>query len=174
VLSSDDFSYALENTKVLLPPQRRLETFGASLLNYYLITEDMDAINLSRVREGHIQAERPQIVTPQNMSRLLIEGFGEEAQRFADVVSANPEQFTFLKYGFKMQKNELRTYDVHESMEVVAARVQDEVKGKNDPFATVLTGVDTGWEVCLLKFMVATIQASVGGNVRDFRERGLL
>jgi hypothetical protein len=68
VLSPDDFNYALENTRVLLAPARRLDTFGTSLFNYFLVTEAMDTVNLSRVREGHILAERPQIVTPQNMA----------------------------------------------------------------------------------------------------------
>jgi len=35
-----DFHYALENTKVILPPQKRLETFGTTVLNYHLITEE--------------------------------------------------------------------------------------------------------------------------------------
>ena len=38
----------------------------------------------------------------------------------------------------------------------------------------LLTGVDDGWEVCLLKFMVDMIQTSFPGNMGDFRERGML
>jgi len=34
--------------------------------------------------------------------------------------------------------------------------------------------VDDGWEVCLLKFMVDMIAASMQGNLGDFRERGML
>ena len=40
-MKPDDFHYALENTKVVMPPQKRLETFGTTVLNYHLITEEM-------------------------------------------------------------------------------------------------------------------------------------
>jgi len=45
---------------------------------------------------------------------------------------------------------------------------------KNNPLSTVLTGVDDAWEVCLLKFMMDYIQKSSGGNIQDFKKRGLL
>jgi hypothetical protein len=90
MLSPDDFTYALENTRVCSRRAKRLDTFGTSLFNYFLVTEEMDAVNLSRVREGHIHAERPQIVTPQNMAGLFLEGFGDQGQRFAEQISEQP------------------------------------------------------------------------------------
>ena len=38
----------------------------------------------------------------------------------------------------------------------------------------VIQGVDEGWEICLLKFAADMIQESSGGNLGDFRKRGLL
>src|SRR5471030_120485 len=90
MLSPDDFTYALENTRVLLAPTKRLDTFGTSLFNYFLVTEAMDAVNLSHVREGHIHAERPQIITPQNIAGLFLDGFGDQGRRFADQLSEQP------------------------------------------------------------------------------------
>jgi hypothetical protein len=174
VLSPDDFNYALENTRVVIAPARRVDTFGTSLFNYFLVTEAMDAVNLSRVREGHIHAERPQIVTPQNIAGLFLEGFGDQGQRFAEQLSAQTGRFAFLKYGFRVSKSEIRSYDVHESLENVAGKLKDELLAKNEPLTTLLTGVDDGWEVCLLKFMVDMITASAPGNMGDFRERGML
>ena len=174
MLSPDDFSYALENTRVLLAPTKRLDTFGTSLFNYFLVTEPMDEVNRSRVREGHIHAERPQIITPQNIAGLFLEGFGNEGQRFAEQLSAQTHRFAFLKYGFRVSKSDIRSYDVHESMENVAGKLKAELELKNEPLTALLTGVDDGWEVCLLKFMVDTIAASAPGNLGDFRERGML
>jgi hypothetical protein len=174
MLSPDDFSYAIENTQVLLAPSQRLDTFGTSLFNYFLVTEEMDAVNLSRVREGHIHAERPQIVTPQNMTRLLLEGFGDQGERFAEQISAQVGRFAFLKYGFRVSKSDIRSYDVHESVEKVAGQLKEELLQKNEPLTALLTGVDDGWEVCLLKFMIDMINASAPGNMGDFRERGML
>ena len=174
MLSPDDFTYALENTRVLLAPARRLDTFSTSLVNYFLVTEEMDAVNLSRVREGHIHAERPQIVTPQNMAKLLLEGFGDQGQRFAEQLSDQGARFAFLKYGFRVSKSDIRSYDVHESLENVAGKLKTELELKNEPLTALLTGVDDGWEICLLKFMVDLMAASYPGNVGDFRERGML
>ena len=174
MLSPDDFTYALENTRVLLAPTKRLDTFGTSLFNYFLVTEAMDAVNLSRVREGHIHAERPQIITPQNVAGLFLEGFGDQGRRFAEQISKQTGLFAFLKYGFRVSKSDVRSYDVHESLETVAGKLKEELQIKNEPLTALLTGVDDGWEVCLLKFMVDMISASAPGNMGDFRERGML
>ncbi|MCE0521966.1 MAG: hypothetical protein LV480_03545 [Methylacidiphilales bacterium] len=174
MLSPDDFTYALENTRVLLAPTKRLDTFGTSLFNYFLVTEEMDAANLSRVREGHIHAERPQIITPHNISGLLLEGFGDQGRRFADQLSEQGNRFAFLKYGFRVSKSDIRSYDVHESLDSVAGKLKEELQLKNEPLTALLTGVDDGWEVCLLKFMVDMIAASAPGNMGDFRDRGML
>ena len=174
MLTPDDFNYALENTRVLLKPTKRLDTFGTSLFNYFLVTEEMDKVNLSRVREGHIHAERPQIITPQNIAGLFLEGFGDQGQRFAEQISAQTGRFAFLKYGFRVSKSDIRSYDVHESLENVAGKLKEELLLKNEPLTALLTGVDDGWEVCLLKFMIDMISASAPGNMGDFRERGML
>jgi hypothetical protein len=174
MLSPDDFQYALENTRVLIAPARRVDTFGTSLFNYFLVTEAMDAVNLSRVREGRIHAERPQILTPQNMAKLMLEGFGEQGRRYAEQINGDAARFGFLKYGFRVSKADIRAYDVHESLEQVAGRLQEELQRKNEPLTALLTGIDDGWEVCLLKFMVDLINASAPGNLGDFHERGLL
>jgi len=174
MLSEDSFQYAIENTRVIVPPQRRLETFGTSLLHYYLVTEDMDTANLARVREGRIEAERPQIVSPHAMARLLVEGFGEKAAAYAEFLSANPGRFAFLRNGFKFRKNEVRTYDVHEPVEAVLDKIKENVAAKDDLLAAIVLGVDDAWEVCLLKFMVDFVQQSAPGQIDDFRRRGML
>jgi len=173
-MRADDFQYALENTKVILPPQRRLETFGTTILNYHLITEEMDAVNRMLVREGRIHAQKPELVTPDNFAKLLLDGFGEKAERYADAVSEFASQIAILKYGFSFRKDETRRYEVSGALAEVSDKVRAEVEAKGDPLATVLTGVDDGWEVCLLKFALDMVLASGGDHVRDLRRRGLL
>ncbi len=56
----------------------------------------------------------------------------------------------------------------------MAGKLKEELQLKNEPLTALLTGVDDGWEVCLLKFMIDTITASMPGNLGDFRERGML
>ncbi len=82
--SEDDIQYAAENTQVVLAPSHQIATFGATSFRFYLISELMDQVNEVRVRDGHIHAERPQIVTPDHYARLLLEGFGDRAQRYVE------------------------------------------------------------------------------------------
>jgi len=173
-LKPDDFHYALENTKVILPPKKRLETFGTTVLNYHLITEEMDAVNRMRVREGRIHAQKPELVTPDGFAKLLLDGFGEKAERYADAVSEFASQIAILKYGFTFRKDETKRYDVTGALAEVSDRVKRDVEAKGDPLSAVLTGVDDGWEVCLLKFALDMVLASGGDHVRDLKRRGLL
>lgn len=68
----------------------------------------------------------------------------------------------------------MRRYDVTGALVEVTARVRAEVESRNDPLAAVLTGVDDGWEVCLLKFALDMVLTSGNENVRDLKHRGLL
>jgi len=43
-----------------------------------------------------------------------------------------------------------------------------------EPLSAVIQGVDDAWEVCLLKFTIDMIERSSGGNIGDFRKRGLI
>lgn len=174
MLSDHHFQYAMENTEVILAPDRHIQTFGSTLINYYLVTEDMDQLSLTRVREGKIQAERPQIISSDQMAKLLVEGFGEKAEAFADFISGHSERFSFLKYGFKMKKDEFQSYEAHEPKEAILEKIKAQVASKNDPFAAILTGVDDAWEVSLLKFMVDMMNSSSITNFNDFRRKGLL
>ncbi|NJL19090.1 MAG: hypothetical protein HC901_01960 [Bdellovibrionaceae bacterium] len=104
----------------------------------------------------------------------MLDGFGEEARRFAEIINHNGGQVALLRYGFRVSKSDVRYYEVHQPMGEVAEKVRLEVEGRQDPLAAVLTGVDDGWEVCLLKFMLDMAAASGGGNLQDFKDRGLI
>ena len=59
-----DFWYALDHSSVLVQPEQQLESFGTTVVHYFLVTELMDEVDQVRVREGKIHAYRPQIVAP--------------------------------------------------------------------------------------------------------------
>jgi hypothetical protein len=63
---------------------------------------------------------------------------------------------------------------VHDRLEEVVGRLRDQVEASDDPLSAIIHGVDEGWEICLLKFAADMIQESSGGNLGDFRKRGLL
>src|SRR5689334_9742062 len=170
--SVDDVQYALENTKVVFSPDRRIDTFGTTNFRFYLITELMDSVGEVRVRDGRIAADRPQIVTPDRASRLLLEGFGDQAQEFAQMLQAR--NVALLKYGFEIRKSDLSEILVHDSLEAVLERVSQQIPETERSASAVIQGVDEGWEICLLKFTFDLIQLSAGINMFDLKRRGLL
>src|SRR6516164_1306142 len=170
--SEDDLQYAIENTRVILSPERRIETFGTTSFHFYLVTELMDTVSEIRVRGGRIQADRPQIITAAHLSRLSLEGFGEKARVFAEMLQNRNS--ALLKYGFQIRKDDLSESLVHDSIDAVLDRVTNQGPAALRSSSAVIHGVDEGWEVCLLKFTIEMMHQSAGGNIQDFRRRGLL
>jgi len=166
-----DFWYAVNNTEVISVPERRLETFGTTMVNYHLVTELMDSVDKVRVREGKLKAFRPEIITPQSIAEMMLEGFGNEARNYADWLHKNAQEMQILKYGFKVQKQEVNDYILSDPLQTVVDRVKSEVAGHGDPMSAVLIGVDRPWEVCLLKLMVELVQHSAAGNIQDIRQQ---
>ncbi|HEV3409891.1 MAG TPA: hypothetical protein VG095_06340, partial [Chthoniobacterales bacterium] len=101
--SRDDFEYAAENTRVIVAPEHRIATFGSTSFRFHLISELMDQANEVRVRDGRIHAERPQILSSENFARLLLEGFGEEAQQYAEQLRERLRHIAVLRYGFQFR-----------------------------------------------------------------------
>jgi hypothetical protein len=172
--SEDDFQYAVENTEVILAPQGRIATFGETSFRFYLISELMDQANEIRVRDGRIHAERPQIMTPDHYTRLLLEGFGEKAKRFAERLREQTHRFAVLRYGFQFRKTDVVEKRVRASLPSVIEETKARVERLDEPLSAVIQGVDDAWEVCLLKFTIDLIERSSGGNLGDFRRRGLM
>jgi hypothetical protein len=173
-MTEDDFQYAIENTRVILAPERQIASFGSTSFRFYLISELMDQVNEVRVRDGRIHAERPQILTPEHYCRLLLEGFGEKAQKYVDQLREHTRDVAVLRYGFQFRKTDVTENTVRDTMEAVIAQTKLKVERSDEPLSAVIQGVDDAWEVCLLKFTIDLIERSTGGNLGDFRRRGLV
>ena len=173
-MTRDDFDYAIENTQVILAPEQQIATFGSTSFNFYLISELMDHVDQVRVRNGKIHAERPQILAPEHYSNLLLEGFGEKAQRYVDQLRERLRNIAVLRYGFQFRKTDVTEETLRDSIEAVINRTKRRVENANEPLSAVIQGVDDAWEVCLLKFTIDMIERSSGGNIGDFRKRGLI
>lgn len=174
MITKDDFDYAIENTHVIVAPEQQIATFGHTSFKFYLISELMDRVDQVRVRNGKIHAERPQILTPEHYSRLLLEGFGEKAQRYVDQLRERLHNIAVLRYGFQFRKTDVTEETLRDSVDAVINRTRRLVENENQPLSAVIQGVDDAWEVCLLKFTIDMIERSSGGNLGDFRKRGLL
>lgn len=173
MLNADSFQYAIENTQVILAPQRRIETFGSTHFRFYHVSELMDSVNQVRVRDGRLHADRPQIIAPHQFYGGMLEGFGERAEQFMQWLQKNAGHLAVLKYGFQFRKTEVTESIVHSPIEEVIDRLKEAVDYAEDPLSAILQGVDEGWEVSLLKFASDLIQESSSTNMGDFRRRGL-
>src|SRR5215211_6502909 len=174
MMRQDDFDYAIENTQVILAPERQIATFGNTSYNFYLISELMDRVDQVRVRNGKIHAERPQILTPEHYCRLLLEGFGEKAERYVDQLREHARNIAVVRYGFQFRKTDLNEQTLSDSVDAVINRIRRHVENKSEPLSAIIQGVDDAWEVCLLKFTIDLVERSSGGNLGDFRKRGLI
>ncbi|MEO8205566.1 MAG: hypothetical protein ABI615_05250 [Chthoniobacterales bacterium] len=170
----DNFQYALENTRVIREPQKRIETFGSTSFRFLLVTELLDYADRVCVRDGRIEAERPRLVSHHHFQKLLLEGFGEEAQNYAELLEKQGADLKILRYGFQFRKSDISEHLVHEPKEAVIDKLTRELESNNDPMSALIEGVDEAWEVCLLKFTVDMIQRSVGENVGEWKRRGLI
>ncbi len=169
-----DFHYAMENTRVVVSPHSGIETFGTTRFHFSLVSELLDEVDTVRIRKGRLEAERPRILSPHHFSKLLLDGFGDEAREYADWVESNSSGMKILRYGFQFRKTDLSEQVVREPMDDTLERLKAKIAVGDDPFAALIAGVDDAWEVCLLKFSMEMIQRSAGGNVDEWKRRGLI
>src|SRR6478735_10559166 len=136
-MTEDDFQYAIDNTRVIVAPERHIASFGSTSFRFYLITELMDQVNEIRVRDGQIHAERPQILTPDHYCRLLLEGFGDKAQRYVDQLRDHVRDVAVLRYGFQFRKTDVTEKTVRDTIESVIERTKLRVQHSDDPLSAV-------------------------------------
>jgi hypothetical protein len=169
-----DVAYALDMTRVLHAPDRRIDSFGNTKFEFILVSELMDQIDRVRVRTGKIEAERPRILRPEAYQEVSFEGFGDQADAFHEWLKGQRANLALLQYGFSFRKSEVTESLVHDPFDMVQGRLVDETVRSGNPLTAVIAGVDDTWEICLLKFTIEMIQKSSGINIFDFKRRGLL
>ncbi len=168
-----DFWYAVNNTEIIIKPSRHLETFGNTVIDYHLVTELMDSVGQVRVRQGRIEAARPQIITPESYSETILEGFGEEAEKYLDWLRKNDQEIKILRYGYTLKQESFKEEIVTDTIEAVIERVRAGIEHRSAPFTALLTGVDSPWDVCLIKLFWQAIQDSAQDNIRELSKRHL-
>lgn len=167
-----DFWYAVNNTEIVLMPQRHLETFGTTTLKYHLVSELMDVTDQVRIREGRMLANQPRIVTPEAYAQTLLEGFGEEAEKYVDWLRQH-DQIRILQYGYRLKQESFSEHMVTGDLKTVVERVQKDVKAKDDPLSSVVRGVDAPWDVCLVKLFYEVMRTSAATNITEMTRRHL-
>jgi len=174
----DDIQYALETTRVLYEPDRRIDTFSSTRFEFRLLSELMDTAGQVRIRTGEVEASKPVLMRPDEYRDIELDGFGEEMRgRFDEMLEHLRDQgldLAFLKYGFLFRRGEVQEEIVHDSFDAVVERVVEEAKHAGNPMEAVIAGVDDAWEISILKFAFHMISRSQDINRFDFKRKGLL
>jgi len=165
-----DFWYAVNNTKLITTPTSKLETFGDTIVNYSLICEDMDNVNKICIKEGQIKALKPTIITPDILGKINLNDFGSDANEYAEWLKNNAKELNIMQYGFSIYKQEIKEYFVTDNLDNVVERVKKEKEKENDPLSAIIIGVNSPWEVCLLKLVVDLVQKSAQGNFNQLKK----
>jgi hypothetical protein len=161
----------LSETEVLRAPRHALATFGATRIDYHLISPVEDMKDKTRLREGKISSRRPQILTAQSFAQRF-EGFGEEGREFAQFLTgAYADLLRALEYNFKNEG--LATRVLSESPQTVAERMKAEMDRDDARDQAVIRCPDPAWSLALMKFTLDESARSFPTNVRDLERRGL-
>ncbi len=176
--SPDDIQYALETTRVLREPDRRIDTFGETRFEFQLMSELMDRSGEVRIRSGEVEAMRPRIIRPEAYREIELEGFDDNARKRLDSLverlRSEGKDLAFLQYGFQFRRSTVTEEIVHDSMDSVRDRLMSEQDRTGNPARAIIEGVDDAWEICLFKFSFEMILRSQEINAFDFKRRGLL
>lgn len=167
-----DFWYAVNNTEIILKPRGHLETFGNTIIHYHLISELLDSVDQVRVREGRMVASQPKIITPDSITKEILENFGSEAQRYVEWM--RQQNIRILQYGCILRKEEFNEHIATSNLQTVLAQVKDEVAKKDDPLRAIVVGVDKPWDVCLIKLFSEVVNQSARVNVTEMVDTAFL
>ena len=164
-----DFWYAVNNTKLVTTPTSKLETFGDTIVNYSLICEDMDIVNKILHQGRSDKSTKPTIITPDILEKLNLNDLSD-ANEYAEWLKNNARELNIMQYGFSIYKQEIKEYFVTDNIDNVVERVKKEKEKENDPLSAIIIGVNSPWEVCLLKLVVDLVQKSAQGNFNQLKK----
>ena len=173
-----DFIKAVEQTRVIRHPRQRLATFGATTLDYYVVTEpiyrDIQPGSAERegvVRTGKVVAEEPAIVTP--FYAMNLEGFSSDAYRYLEAMSSRhgPNSPGIL---YKYSNEPAGTEIVNGEAADIAQRIDERLTREKQDLAVVMVGVDDLWDVSLLKFIYELTASAAPHHAQELDSRGLL
>ncbi|MFI5361507.1 MAG: hypothetical protein ACHQ49_06015 [Elusimicrobiota bacterium] len=170
-MARDPIRSLLARTEILRAPTHRLATFGATRIDYHVISDADDAPGRARLREGSVVSARPQILTPESFKERF-EGFGDEAAEFSRWVSTSyRDLLRALEYNFRNQGLAARV--LSDEPRAVADRMIADFDARGSADQAVILCPDAAWSLALMKFTMDEAARSFPGHVRDLERRGL-
>ena len=161
----------LSQTQIMRSPRKTLSTFGATQIEYQLVSPVEDLDNRTRLRTGIVVSLKPKILTAESFLERF-EGFGEEAAPFARWLNgAYRDLLRLLEYNFKNQGFTTRV--VSERPATVADRIAGDLDTRSNNEHALIRCPDGAWSLALMKFALDESARSFPVHVRDLERRGL-
>lgn len=161
----------LRETHLVRQPKHLLSTFGATHIEYHLVSPVEDMPDKTRLREGRVLSEKPKIITPEAL-RERFEGFGEDAPEFARWLSSEyRELLRALEYRFK--NTGLHTRVLSQAPRLTAERIHRDLDERDVAQGAVVACPDAGWSLALMKLTLDEASRAFPVNVRDLDQHGL-
>lgn len=163
----DIFENAIKNTSILKMPRRNISTFGITNIDYYLLSK---AANYTKIREGKVISQRPEIIKPAALSELF-EGFGDYADKYGEeIFKMFGKNTKILNYRFKNQPK--TTSESVSSLHEVFEKICEDID-RGDNLAAIIKGDENTWQIAIMKFIIDMTLKSAEGNINELEERGL-
>ena len=170
-MPSDPIENLLARTEILRAPKRPLATFGATRIDYHLISPADGLSDRTRLREGTVVSARPAILTPDAFKERF-EGFGDESAEFARwAASSYRDLLRALEYNFRNQG--LAAHVLTEDPRLVAERLIADFDARGVTDRAVIRCPDGAWSLALMKFTLDEAARSFPGHVQDLERRGM-
>ncbi len=169
--SAFDFAYAVRNTKVIRAPERLLDPFDQTTIDYTLLTQPMDDPTKTRIREGKLQTYPPRLFLPGDLATQELEGFGEQAQEYLRFLQSHAANIRILRYSYRLKREAYSETLLSEPLETVRDRVKATHAERQNPYASLVVGVDEPWDVCLLHLFMHLVQASIPKTITAIERR---
>jgi hypothetical protein len=161
----------LARTEILRAPARRLATFGATRIDYHVVSDADGMPGRARLREGSVVSARPRILTPDAFAQRF-QGFGDEAAEFARWAEASyRDLLRALEYNFVNEGLAARV--LRDDPRLVAERLLSDFDARGASDRAVILCPDAAWPLALMKFTLDEAARSFPGHVRDLERRGL-
>ncbi len=169
----------LERTEILKHPRQLLETFGSSMVTYYILSRSVyDELARSGkvdtvLRRGELTWEQPRLITPQHMLRM--EGFSEEGTEALKYLARENPNLAALLYTIRYEKKHEQMEVLSETLEGVKEKIEREIDRKKDPLSVIIKGVPGFWDVSLMKFVhEMVLKSAYYSQFPTFRKRGFI
>lgn len=165
------FQSYLAQTRLLRVPARSLATFGATRIEYHLISPVEDLQGKTRLREGTVTSRKPKILTPESFTERF-EGFGDETREALGFLTPGYlDLLRALEYTFKNEGFATRV--LSEEPRLVAERMQADLDSRDAKDQAMIGCPDGAWSLALMKFTLEEAARSFPTHVRDLDRRGL-